>query len=434
MVPVVLALVPPILLVRAVVRDATDVPWMDQWTFAREVVRTHDGTFRLARLWDLHNEHRVPVPKIVMHVLAALSDWDVRWEVAATVGVGLGSLLVVGWLLARTVPPAAAGVLFLVASGLQCSLVQWQNWTWGWQLGLLLAQACAVGVGAALLRVADAPLRWAATAMAVAVVGALSSGQGLTLLAIAPLGLVLCRWAGARVPVAAMLAAVAVSTVTVAAYAYGWAPPVGQPPPRPIAGRESQLIEYALTSLGAPIASQDRVLAWRWGVAVCAVAAVATPIVWFGAPRRRRTAIPWIALAAFSVGTALLTASGRAAAGAHTALLSRYTTFAIPLWIAAGPLIALAVTVLPGRVLRGVVVAAFVPVVALAGRDGLRSWQYGDVRMAGRALTERRAAAVCLADVEAAPDSCWLGICWDARHARERALELRQYRLGPWRQ
>lgn len=431
LVPLVLALVPPVLLVRAAARDTVAVPWMDQWTFARLVVRAHEGTLGLADLWEQHNEHRVPVTKVLLLALAKATAWDVRWEVAATVGVGLAGLLVVAWMLVRTAPRGSVGILVLVASALQCSLAQWQNWTWGWQLGLLLAEGFAIVVAAALLRLPAAPRWWSAVAMLAAVAGALSNGAGLTLLAIVPVLLVVARWAGARVSSGTILVAVTAGAATVVAYASGWAQPVGQPAAAPIRGHVVDLLEYAFTFLGSPIAPWDGTVAWRWGVVVCAVVAVATVVAWLRDPTGRRAVLPWLALAAFGVGTALLTAGGRSATGMHTARLSRYTTFAIPLWIAAGPLVALALATLRGRTTRLVVAAALVPVAGLAAWHGGRSWMLGNDRMAGRAMVARKVAA-CIVDPATAPDACWRTACWDPRFAREQALALQRDGLGPW--
>lgn len=430
--PIALALLPPIVLARAAMRDAVDVPWMDQWTFARELVRTHDGTFRPSNLWEQHNEHRVPVTKLVLHALAALSGWDVRWEIAATVVVGIGSLVLLVWMLVRTAPRGAVGVLVLLASALQCSLVQWQNWTWGWQLGLVLAEAAAIAVAAALVRVPTAPARWGIVATALAVAGALSNGAGLTLLAVVPAGLVLARWAGAPVRPRTIAVAVVVSAATVAAYASGWARMPGQPAPVPIAGNLPQIAEYAFTVLGAPIASRDKTLAFRWGATASALVALSALVVWIVAPRRRQATVPWLALAAFSIGVGLLTAGGRAGTGMHTALLSRYTTFSIPLWIALGPLVALALASIPWRLGRALVLAALLPGLGLAIWHGGQSWIYGDYRMLGRAAAAR-SARTCIADPATAPDACWRTLCWSVPYGRERALELQRHRLGPWR-
>jgi hypothetical protein len=141
--------------------------------------------------------------------------------------------------------------------------------------------------------------------------------------------------------------------------------------------------------------------------------------------------VPWLVLAAFSAGAAMLTAVGRLGAGTHTALLSRYATFAVPLWLAVGPLVALAIATLRSRTARMASVAVSLAVLVLAVSHGRQSWRLGDQRMARRAVEARRAAE-CLADAAGAPDGCYRAICWNAQWARQGAVLLQERRLGPW--
>ncbi len=434
-VPGALSLLPPLLTIRAVVRDAVDVPWVDQWAFAREVVRAHDGQLLVADLWAQHNEHRVPVTKVVLHLLAWLSGWNLQLEVAANVVVATASLLLVAWIIVRTVGPVAprvVGVLLLVASALQMSLVQWQNWTWGWQLGLWLAEAAAIGMAAALVRLPVAPARWARVVVLAAVMGALSNGAGLVLLGVAPLALLALRMARVAVPTRLLLgAAVAAGGVGVA-YAVGWQPAIGQPAPTPVAGHVVDLLHFALTFLGGPVMSWDPELAWRWGTAGSVVALLCIVLVWVTTPARRAAVVPWAALVAFSFGAAALTSVGRLGAGLHIALMSRYATFAVPLWLALGPLLAMVIVRAPAGLLRAVPSGLAVAGLGLAVWHGGYTWLRGDERMAARAVTARKAMA-CIAAPASATDACYRSICWDAAYARAGAVMLAARRLGPWR-
>jgi hypothetical protein len=425
-----LALVPPVALLRSAVRDTVDVPWVDQWTFAEQVAAMRQGTFRFADLWAQHNEHRIPVVKVVLHAMAALSDWDVRWEVAANLIVGIAGLLVVAAMLRRTVPHAAP-LLLIFASAAQCSLAQWQNWTWGWQLELLMTEAAAIAVGFALLHVSDRPVAWSMVAIVAAVAGALCSGGGLTLLVIVPLGLLAMRFAS-RMPIAVIGFAAATSTVTAMLYLSDWHPAIGQPPSTPIAGHMVLLINYAMSVLGGLIVYWDVTLAWRWGAAATAVAVAGGAFAWFVVPSQRPAAVAWLALVAFSIGSALMIAIGRLNAGPASALTSRYTTFAVPLWLAVGPLLTLALGGIRSQRMRAALAAIALATAGMAMAHGWKTWAYGDERMQLRARDQRRLLA-CIADPSTAPDSCWLGLCWDASFARQRALVLQELHLGPWR-
>ena len=74
------ALVPPTMVAIVIVRDAVDVPYMDQWFFGGAIANAARGLFDLWGLWEPNNEHRVVLPGLVMLGLARVSGWDVRWE------------------------------------------------------------------------------------------------------------------------------------------------------------------------------------------------------------------------------------------------------------------------------------------------------------------------------------------------------------------
>mgnify|MGYP003693968197 CR=1 FL=1 len=116
----------------------------------------------------------------------------------------------------------------------------------------------------------------------------------------------------------------------------------------------------------------------------------------------------------------------------HVALLSRYTTLAVPLWLAVGPLVAIAIASVPQRAVRLGLTCVAGAVLALAVYEGASTWERGNERMAARASIARRAAA-CIAAPRMAPDVCYRAVCWDAAYARQGALQLKSRGLGPWR-
>ena len=222
------------------------------------------------------------------------------------------------------------------------------------------------------------------------------------------------------------------SAAAIGAYAIGWQPAVGQSPRTPVAGHVGALSAYTLTLLGGPVAAGDAVRAWRWGTAAIAILVTSVGFVWWRAPARRTAVLPWAVLGAYAAGTAALTATGRLSAGAHTALLSRYATFATPLWVAVGPAAALAIASVPVLRLRQALGVAALATASLAAWHGVQTSRLGDARMADRAAMARRAAACVLADPAHAPDACFRMVCWDAGWARANALALQGHALGPW--
>ena len=129
------------------------VPHWDMWDGTIGfIVGLHEGGE--GNWWAQHNEHRIAVAKLLLHGLAALSRWDVRWEIATNFALGMSTIAATAWIIVRTVgaaAPATIGVLILMTSAMQSSLVQWQSWTWGWQASLFLAEACGPLAAAAPL-------------------------------------------------------------------------------------------------------------------------------------------------------------------------------------------------------------------------------------------------------------------------------------------
>ena len=274
---------------------------------------------------------------------------------------------------------------------------------------------------------------WAAAAMLAALVGAFSNGGGLLLLLLVPLALLVLRATTRRPPWSAVVVAAVVSAAVIWAYAIGWQPAVGQSPRTPVAGHVGALSAYTLTLLGGPVAAGDAVRAWRWGTAAIAILVTSVGFVWWRAPARRTAVLPWAVLGAYAAGAAALTATGRLSAGAHTALLSRYATFATPLWVAVGPAAALAIASVPAAPAPAERSASrALATASLAAWHGVQTSRLGDARMADRAAMARRAAACVLADPAHAPDACFRMVCWDAGWARGNAVALQGHALGPW--
>jgi hypothetical protein len=254
----------------------------------------------------------------------------------------------------------------------------------------------------------------------------------MVLVGIAPLALLALRFAGVRIEASMVVTAAVAAAAFVGLYLVDWRPAVGQPAPVPIIANASNLARFALAFLGAPIAASDVTTATRWGAVAVAAIVAATARVWIAQSSWRAALVPWIALASFSIAAASLTAVGRLGAGMPAALLSRYTSFAIPMWVALGPIVVLATNTWPRREARVAIAAVAGAVMALATSHAWESSARGEVSMARRAAIARQ-AATCIVDPTTAPDACYRAICWDPTWARRGAIALRARHLGPWR-
>jgi hypothetical protein len=117
-----------------------DVPFFDQWWFARFLRDADRDGLSLAALWAPHNEHRVFVPRLVLYGLARLTGWNVRAEMALIQAILIARLAAVAlavWLIGRR-SSRAVWLSFPLVAAMLCSRAQAENLLWGWQVTLTL--------------------------------------------------------------------------------------------------------------------------------------------------------------------------------------------------------------------------------------------------------------------------------------------------------
>ncbi|HEX8293977.1 MAG TPA: hypothetical protein VF570_19640, partial [Pyrinomonadaceae bacterium] len=163
-----------------ILRYGVDVPYSDQWNNAHFFEKSARGTLTLADLYAQQNEFRQLFPHALFVGLGRLTGWDVRYEMFASLLLACFVAWGVWRLGARTfADPLRRGLLFLLASLLNFSAIQYDNWLFGVQVvyfvpiacvaaGLLVAYWERVGPGAAV-----------AACACLSVVSTFSSANGL---------------------------------------------------------------------------------------------------------------------------------------------------------------------------------------------------------------------------------------------------------------
>jgi len=327
-----LALVPFAYLVRMCVLRVVDVPLWDEWQLALRLDHLYAGTLTFREFWDQHNEHRPMFPILILLAIARLTDWDVRWEIAANVVVGIG-IFVVYCIHLRGAWRARGGVpLWLVPplSGLVFSTVQWENWVWGWQLQIWL---CALMALATSVLVAEGAgdRRRLAGAMACAIVATYSFASGLMVWVSQAPGVWLTAGARRRAHLAAWLG---VGAVVYATYFYRFERPYQAPMRANFASVEAfrALVTYAFTYLGTPVGSYGTTASTvSGGVGVVLLVAL---VIRLRALRNDPAYLVPVLIALQALATASVSALGRAYMGVEQAMSSRYTTLSLPFWCA----------------------------------------------------------------------------------------------------
>jgi len=342
-----LAACPFLYLVALLCRYHLDVPYMDQWEFVLLLEKSYESGVTLGDLWAQHSEHRLIFPRLIMPALARLSHWDIRWELAANVALGVGLFAaLVGQLRATARRLGIRGTLWLVplVSLIVFSLSQWQNWFLGWQLVEFL-NVLAVVVGFILLAHPGGGWGRLVAAIAMGIVATYSFGSGLAFWPVGFVGLVLVdlgAGGGSAGPAAAKAASpsrarwwvwLAASCLVVASYGYGYEPPGYHPSMGLVFARPLEYAVYILTYLGAPV------VAYHGPAAAIAGAGGLALLGGLAGLLVRRHAVPLAALAPYlcmglyAAASAAMTGLGRVGFGADQALSSRYVTMAQLLWI-----------------------------------------------------------------------------------------------------
>lgn len=340
----ILALVPIVWTTRNVLHYAVNVPRLDDWAMASLIVKQHAGGLRWHDIFEQQQEARTVLPNLVFLLSAATGQWDVRQQMALSLvaaglsGAGVALLLrrshlsllsiaLISWIAVLCIFSPAQVEVWLLASGFPsflpaCFLV-----------AALVALRARISLGAQF-----------AICLALSLASSFTLAHGLLAWALSfPVVLLTRRvprwqcWLGAWVAAAAACAALYFWQYTKPAYLPQLAPRVPA----------VDYLQFFLLFLGGGFAyastAQPAVVATcagalQLGLLLGAIACLAGR---FRDEQFRRDAMPWLALAGYSLGAAFLATLGRVGYGAAYALASRYVPFSIYLTIADAALIAI---------------------------------------------------------------------------------------------
>ncbi len=73
-----------------VFRYAVPIPILDQWALLPLLEKSYQHPLTWGDFWAQHNEHRLVFPRLIMLLCARLSGWDLRWELAVNLLLGVG--------------------------------------------------------------------------------------------------------------------------------------------------------------------------------------------------------------------------------------------------------------------------------------------------------------------------------------------------------
>jgi hypothetical protein len=313
-------------------RYASNVPSWDDWDMVPTLTGNQPVTWDW--LWSQHNEHRVPLPRLIFLGLNRLMLTDMRvtmyFDVLIMAAVAAAMMLAAARLRGR---PSAADAFFPLAL---LSLGQAANLLWGWQLQFFTSVALACVALLAIVRAgATLPLRRAAAVVgACALLLPLCGANGLGMapaLAAWPLALALLpgSWTGAPASRGdrLLLALGGGALVLTALYFIGWQPVPYHPRSRGIHQTVETAVRFVTIGIG-PAARGGWPVSGLLPMAAFAASAGLLIRVWRDRPGERARAAGLLcflgALASLAVGLGL----GR------DGFETRYVTLALPAWCA----------------------------------------------------------------------------------------------------
>ncbi len=432
--PLVLACFPPALIAATVARYGRNVPFGDEFDLLPALSETFEGHFRFDLLWGQHNEHRPFLPWLIMLGLARISDWDIRYELAANMVVALGLLAVLILLIRQTVEPLAPSLkpwLILAASLTTFSLAQWENWLAGFQLTIFMNALAAALTVLALVRWG---VRWPALVIALlgAIGGALSFASGLFLLVLVPVWFLLrSRRHEGLASRLSLAVAVVVPASVIALYFVDFYYPI-LPVSRPLSYGS-----YVLTYIGGALSFYgSKTIAQWWGATGIAAFTGCGIWLWTRSAAHRQALLPWLLLALYAILSGSMTGVGRAGLGVSQALSSRYVTISSLFWVSVIVVVALAI----GRFLKDEAVSrtaglAVVAVTTSIATLGAVSYGVTWSRAEGAVKAHHEAllrGQECLLYYDRAPDECLRILYPDVQTVRQFARRLEALKLGPF--
>jgi hypothetical protein len=431
-----------------------NVPVHDEWNFMPAISLYYEGNDWPATLIDHYGEHRVPIPKAIILLLAPITKLNVKVEMYLS-AILMMLCVVVCW---RILEETHGNRWLTIPIGwLLLSTAQYENLLVGWQFQIPLMNLFALQTVLLLSRQELGPRRMTAAAGA-ALASTFSFANGLM---IWPVALILIISRGRSRRHAAVWAVLMVLTI----YLYGAGyegfhrVPGDRSPDYLAAVTRSPLgaVALFLASVGNNVGA-GRVVESVVAGALLVMLILLFACRWFVEGRGRRQWLdlrrlwpgrggceqqgsarrlivaPWVALMLFSMMSAVAIALGRAAAWRQFSTTSRYLTVSIFIPIA---VLVLGAEALPrhfGRSARKRVAGGIVAslLLALGTWHHWRAVQVGWV--IGPATRDQHIATIpCLMSYRTASTDCLRRLYSpDAHWVRRYAAVLERWHLGPF--
>jgi hypothetical protein len=311
---------------------ASNVPSWDDWDMVPTL--THNQPVTWDWLWSQHNEHRVPLPRLIFLALNRLTTIDMRvtmfFDVLVMAALAAAMILMAARLRGRSSAADAFFPLVLLNWG------QAANMLWGWQLQFFASVGLACVALLAIVRVGETtPVRRAAVTVGIcALLLPLCGANGLGMvpaLAVWPLALALLPevWSGGggtrgnRALLALGIGAFALTALSF----FGWERVPYHPKSQSVYQSLKTTVQFATIGLG-PATRDPWPLSGLATLTVFGVSILVLIRAWRDQPAERARAAGLLCFLGAVASLALGLGLGR------NGFETRYVTLALPAWCA----------------------------------------------------------------------------------------------------
>ncbi len=303
-----------------------NIPFWDQWFFARQLRIQMNGQLTFDILLSQHNEHRPFFPRLIWLALAGLTHYNIKAELWTNFLIAIGTLTFFSRRVLRTWQEQKVEIpafLLPLLAHLLFNLGSRESWIQGFQTVMFLGMACII-VGVFFLT----DKTWGKFIVA-ALLGVVANFSMVNGLFYWPLGaaILLLNESG-RPRVVKTVVWLAVSAVTVGFFLNGWSSSA-KINYLYLISHPLEWLAWLLNFLGAPILAFWYV-AWVFGILGCILFCVV--IVQTFRSGKWRSLLPYLALAVFVIGTTFVISLGRMEFGLRQSTVSRYLTMSDWFW------------------------------------------------------------------------------------------------------
>ena len=303
-----------------------NIPFWDQWFFARHLRLFMNGQLTFDILLSQHNEHRPFFPRLIWLTLAGFTHYNIKAELWTNFLIAIGTFTFFARRALRTWQEQKAETptfLLPLLALLIFNLGSRESWIQGFQTIMFLGMACII-IGVFFLT----DKTWGKFIVA-ALLGVIANFSMVNGLFYWPLGaVILLLNENGRPRIVKMVSWLAISAVTVGFFLNGWSSSAKINFPYLIT-HPLEWLAWLLNFLGAPILAFWYV-AWVFGI----LGSILFTIILSQTFRSGvwRSVLPYLAIAAFVLGTTFVISLGRMEFGLRQSTVSRYLTMSAWFW------------------------------------------------------------------------------------------------------